>query len=452
MDHNDKHMKEPRLQKSLFVFTRDLRIDDNTGLIEACAKSDIVIPCIILDPKLVKDKNSFRIRFFLDCIENLRDKFEKRNAILQILYGDYTESVRNIIKIEKIEAVFINRDFTPFAQKRQNEFSQFCHQNNIPLLQYIDHLMYDPNLIKTQEGKPYSVFTQFFRSATQIQVPNMRKNNFRNFYSEELVDRPAIKSRLSSSIKDDRKNPLKILKNLKNFSDYQTKRNYPEYDTTMLSAHNRFGTISIREIYHAISNSLGRDHILINEIHWREFFSYILYHYPHIIKEPFRKKYCKITWRHNQDHFEAWKNGRTGFPIVDAGMRELEKTGFMHNRVRMIVASFLVKDLHIDWRIGERYFAKKLIDYDLAVNNGNWQWIASTGCDSQPWFRIFNPWLQQKKFDPNCRYIKKWVTELEALSAEKIHKLEMEPSDIDYPRPIIEHFTEAKIAKQMFVT
>ena len=181
-----------------------------------------------------------------------------------------------------------------------------------------------------------------------------------------------------------------------------------------------------------------------------EFFNHVLYHYPSVISESFNKRHSNIKWHKNQARLDAWREGKTGFPIVDAGMRELNNTGFMHNRVRMIVASFLTKDLHIDWKVGERYFAQKLVDYDRAVNNGNWQWAASTGCDAQPWFRIFNPWLQQKKFDPSCVYIKKWVTELQGLSAEQIHRLELESFNNKYPRPIVDHKVEVKIAKEMF--
>jgi len=309
--------------------------------------------------------------------------------------------------------------------------------------------MYDPNIIQTQQGKPYTVFSQFFRTAIQIPVGKPKQNNFTNFHTR-LLDDHDLTSNQISQIKGGRKNGLLTLKNIKNFIDYEIKRNYPEYQTTMLSAHNRFGTISIRELYHTISDKLGTHHTLMNEIHWREFFSHVLYHFPQVNKKAFRQNCSTISWKYNKIHIDAWKIGRTGFPIVDAGMRQLNNTGFMHNRVRMIVASFLSKDLHIDWKIGERYFAEKLIDYDLAVNNGNWQWSASTGCDAQPWFRIFNPWRQQKKFDSECKYIKKWVPELEKLSADQIHRLETESFDIDYPRPIVDHSKESRIAKQMF--
>ena len=431
---------------TLFIFTRDLRIEDNSALIEACKRSDTVIACFILNPKFVND--SFRARFLLDCIEDLAAEFSKRNTVLQILHGDYAESLKLIASLQKIDAIFINEDFTPFAKKRQSEISEFAKQNKIQFHKYIDHLLYDPDLVKTKDGKPYTVFSQFFRTVTQMRVARPTKNDFRNFYAKKLGEKSPIKSH--TPINGGRKKALAILKDIENFKDYAEKRNYPKYSTTMLSAHNRFGTISVRELYYAVSDNLGSDHTLTSEIHWKEFFSHILYHFPHVTKNAFRAKYSKIQWKNDKTLLEAWKLGKTGFPIIDAGMRQLNETGFMHNRVRMIVASFLTKDLHIDWKYGERYFAEKLVDYDLAVNNGNWQWIASTGCDAQPWFRIFNPWLQQKKFDPECTYIKKWIPELESLTSEQIHRLENESFAENYPRPIVHHARESKIAKQMF--
>lgn len=432
---------------AVFIFTRDLRIEDNSALIDACRKSDTVIACFILNPKLTKD--SFRARFLLDCIDDLASEFSKRSGILQILHGDYVESLKRITSLQKIDAIFINQDHTPFAKKRQREISEFAKQNKIPFHQYIDHLLYDPDLVRTKDGKPYTIFSQFFRTATQMQVARPTRNDFRNFYAKKLDEKSSI-SKSHIPINGGRKKALAILKDIKNFDDYAEKRNYPKYSTTMLSAHNRFGTISARELYYAISDTLGTDHTLVSEIHWKEFFSHILYHFPHVAKNAFREKYSTIRWKNDKTFLDAWRHGKTGFPIVDAGMRQLNQTGFMHNRVRMIVASFLSKDLHIDWRYGERYFAEKLVDYDLAVNNGNWQWAASTGCDAQPWFRIFNPWLQQKKFDPDCIYIKKWIRELESLSSDQIHRLENESFTASYPRPIIDHARESKIAKQMF--
>lgn len=435
-----------KFSASAFIFTRDLRTVDNIGLIEACANSDIVIPCFVADPKIC-NRDSFRLKFLQECINEINEDFVSKRSVLQVFSGDYTTTLRKISEQKKIDAVFVNHDNTPFAKKRQDQITQYCKQNKIEFHQFTDHLMYDPNLVKTLQGRPYTIFSQFFRSAIQIPVSRPRKDKLTNFYSEKISDHTIDSDFENQS--GGRKNALKILQSITDHSDYQNKRDYPGIEgTTKLSAHNRFGTISIRELYHIIADSLGPGHTLISEIHWHEFFSHVLYHFPSVVKKSFRRQ--DISWRHNQTHFEAWKQGKTGFPIIDAGMRQLNSSGFMHNRVRMIVASFLTKDLHIDWKKGERYFAEKLVDYDLAVNNGNWQWAASTGCDAQPWFRIFNPWLQQKKFDPDCVYIKKWIPEIISLDSNQIHRLEKESFGLDYPRPIVDHSKEFKIAKQMF--
>jgi deoxyribodipyrimidine photo-lyase len=222
--------------------------------------------------------------------------------------------------------------------------------------------------------------------------------------------------------------------------------------TTRLSAHHKFGTVSIRESYHTVAKTLGPGHPLIRQFYWRDFFTHIAWHFPHVFGHAFQRKYDSLIWRGREEWFEAWCAGRTGFPIVDAGMRELAATGFMHNRARMIVASFLVKDLHIDWRRGEQWFAQSLTDYDPAVNNGSWQWAASTGCDAQPYFRIFNPWLQQKRFDPDCVYIRRWVPELAETTPALIHGWHT-PTMLDtgsYPRPIVDHDTQKAGALAMF--
>ncbi len=432
--------------KSLFIFTRDLRIDDNTALIEACSRSEQVFPCFVFNKKIIQ-KDGFRLRFLLDCLDDLKNQFQKRKGQLQTRIGTYADTIK---EIKGLDAVFVNSDFTPFAKNRESEIAKFCQSKKIPVFQYVDHLMYDPNFVKTKEGKPYSVYSQFYKTSSQIPVAKPRKNEFKNFESKKIFD-DSVESNYSIPNQGGRDKALEILEEISEFSDYEQNRNFPSLEgTTMLSAHNKFGTVSIREVYQKIAAALGEDHTLIREVHWREFFNHVFYHNPRVIKESFNKKYVTIKWHKNQAHFEAWCQGKTGFPIVDAGMRELNNTGYMHNRVRMIVASFLTKDLHINWMAGERYFAEKLVDYDLAVNNGNWQWAASTGCDAQPWFRIFNPWLQQKRFDPDCLYIKKWVPELNSLSADQIHKFESETLSKQYPRPIVVHSNETKIAKEMF--
>jgi deoxyribodipyrimidine photo-lyase len=242
-----------------------------------------------------------------------------------------------------------------------------------------------------------------------------------------------------------RKEGLKILKHITDFEEYEKIRDIPAYNTTLLSAHLKFGTLSPRETYHHMQ-SLGRKaHTgLIRQLYWRDFWYHIAYFYPHVFGNAFHEKYNNLTWKQDEKGFKAWCNGTTGFPIVDAGMRQLNETGFMHNRVRMIVASFLIKDLHIHWLRGEQYFAQKLVDYDPCVNNGNWQWVASTGCDPQPYFRIFNPWLQQRKYDPACTYIKRWIPELKDVSTNAIHAWYKDKNRIEssYPAPILDHDVE----------
>jgi deoxyribodipyrimidine photo-lyase len=242
---------------------------------------------------------------------------------------------------------------------------------------------------------------------------------------------------------------------LESLSDYEVQRDYPAQDfTSHLSAHNKFGTVSIREVYHRIRKLFGASHTLISELYWRDFFTHIVYHFPHVMGGAFHEKYNGLKWANREDFFKAWCEGRTGFPIVDAGMRELNTTGHMHNRVRMVVSSFLVKDLHIDWRWGERYFAQQLTDYDPAVNNGNWQWAASTGCDAQPYFRIFNPWKQQQRYDLDCEYIKKWIPALRSLPPKDIHDLEKqrERKPGSYPEPIVNHRIASAAAESMFAS
>jgi deoxyribodipyrimidine photo-lyase len=254
-------------------------------------------------------------------------------------------------------------------------------------------------------------------------------------------------------VKGGHEEAISLLRKIKTLENYHEIRNIPAINgTSKLSAHNKFGTLSIREVYSAIVHYFGQEHTLIKELYWRDFFTHIQFHFPHVLGHAFQKKFEHVKWSQNEKHFLSWCEGKTGFPIVDAGMRELNATGYMHNRVRMITACFLVKDLHIDWRWGEKYFAQKLVDYDPAVNNGNWQWAASTGCDAQPYFRIFNPWLQQKKFDPQCLYIKRWIPELVTVDVKTIHSLEKNRETIitNYPSPMINHDKERKITIQLY--
>ena len=442
-------------KKSLFIFRRDLRLEDNIGLIESLQNSIEVIPCFIYDENLINNlkDSKFRWNFLNESLTDLDVELKKKGTRLQLLEGKPEKVIEKIIKKHKVEAIFLNTDFTNYSQKRDEKIYQTCKKNEVSFHSTLDFLLHNPNEIKTNEGSPYTIYSFFYKKANQTTIRKISKNIKKN-YSKEIISDIKIKNSKvkNNEILGGRKEALKIVRNLDNFRDYDKIRDFPGLNqTTMLSAHNKFGTISIREIHNQIKEILGSDHTIMGEIYWREFFSYILFHFPHAQKTSFRQKFQKIPWSKSKESFRKWSEGKTGFPIVDAGMRQLNKTGFMHNRVRMIVASFLTKDLHIDWRLGERYFAEKLIDYDPAVNSGNWQWAASTGCDSVPYFRIFNPWRQQERFDSNCDYIKKWIPELEEIDPKNIHNFWKEfPKNIEYPKPMLVHKIEAEKTKLIF--
>lgn len=449
---------------SIFIFRRDLRLEDNTGLIAACKNSLKVIPCFILDERLLnkssKKYSNFRLQFLYDCLIDLDEGLKEKESHLYFFDDDPINIIKKITKQVKIDAVFFNTDYTPFSRKRDSQIKEICEKLSIQWEPIEDVLLHQIETVKKKNGEPYKVFTAFKNKSMEYQVRKPQSYKFLNLENKNLkfeTSKNKIQKILSinnknSKIKGGRKEVLRLLENISKLKNYETERNYPFNDaTSRLSPHNRFGTCSIREVYSKIEKEYGRNHQLITEIYWRDFFTYIMYHFPESFSLEFNKKFRRIDWNQDKSDFSKWCNGETGFPIVDAGMRELNKTGFMHNRVRMIVASFLTKDLHIDWRLGEKYFASKLIDYDPSVNIGNWQWAASTGCDAQPWFRIFNPRLQQEKYDPEWKYIKKWVEELRKTYQGEIHlRNESTHKELSYPEPIVDHKKESEIAKNIF--
>lgn len=446
----------PKFKKSLFIFRRDLRLQDNTALIYASKNSEVVIPIFIIDDillKSTKDKRIFLKNFMKDSLKDLENQLNERSSHLYIFKGVPSKIIIDLIRLEKIDVIFLNQDYSPYSIKRDAKIKQLCETHEIPFFSCQDILINEPNAILTKQNKPIKVFSRFFQAALKIPVPLPQQNNFLNYYQKKIQNEFSFQEleNLIPSIDSThkfggRENCIKILKDIYRLKEYSNTHDIPSIDTSNLSAHLKFGTCSIREIYHNIFNELGIEHPLIRQLYWRDFFIYIAYHFPYVFKHAFQKKYDKLKWENNKYKFQAWCDGNTGFPIIDAGMRQLNETGFMHNRIRMIVASFLTKDLHIDWRWGEKYFAEKLIDFDPSVNNGNWQWCASTGCDAQPYFRIFNPWLQQKKFDPECIYIKKWIKELKDVPTEVIHQWYKKEINlhVNYPKPIIDHSIESK--------
>ncbi|WP_349432074.1 deoxyribodipyrimidine photo-lyase [Methylomarinum sp. Ch1-1] len=445
---------------ALFIFRRDLRLVDNSALNQALKQARIVIPCFIFDPAQIEShpyQSAPGLQFMLQSLEDLQRQFAHIGARLNLCYGSPEKVIGQLCALEKLEAVFVNRDYTPFSIDRDKRMQQRCRELNVDFHSFNDALLTEPEQIGKSGGGPYQVFTPFYNTARHAPVPLPQALTATNFHpglgeARQYDPKPLRDRRLNAAIQPGgRDAALNILDRLARFSDYPQQRDIPALaGTSRLSAHLKFGDCSVREVLHAVQTQLGPEHALIRQLYWRDFFTHIGFHFPRVFGHAFRQKYDAIVWPNKHEDFQAWCEGRTGFPIVDAGMRELKQTGYMHNRVRMITASFLVKDLHIDWRWGERHFARHLVDYDPCVNNGNWQWAASTGCDAQPYFRIFNPWRQQQKFDPQCRYIYRWLPELEKIPVEIIQRWDKKHGDGAYPKPIIDHKIASAYSKELF--
>lgn len=407
---------------SFFWFRRDLRLEDNNGLFKALNSRQKVIPIFIFDEEILDKlpKDDARVSFIYDTLLNIDKALKQQKSSLQVEVGNPLEVWKKIINKFNIETVFTNKDYEPYAIKRDKKVEEFLEAQNIQFKSYKDQVIFEKSEIVKNDGLPYTVYTpykdkwlQHFSEEKDTSEFKIRFNNFHQFTSEF----PTLKTIgfTESSIK------VKPY-NLSHLDNYDEVRDFPSQDkTSYLSPYFRFGLVSVRKM---VKLALKTNATFLSELIWREFFMQILYHFPEVVTNNFRRKYDTVPWRNNEAEFKKWCNGETGYPMVDAGMRELNKTGYMHNRVRMITAGFLCKHLLIDWRWGETYFAQKLLDYDLSANNGNWQWAAGTGCDAAPYFRVFNPEAQLKKFDKDLKYIRKWIEDFEELT---------------YPPPIVEH-------------
>ena len=442
---------------NLFIFRRDLRLEDNKGLLRALKTGQDIIPIFIFDTKQRSHDyfsyNSFE--FMINSLKELDSELKAKGSKLYLFDGIPQEIVLRIIKEFNIKKVFVNEDYTPFSKKRDVYLKKICEDQKCDFVSCFDLLLQRPGSVLKDNGEPYTVFTPFYNKALEFDVLTPEKNEFKNYFKEDISfsisfdDVLDFESNPNLAVKGGRKEAFKLLEEAKNIHDYSKDRNFPNIKgTTMLSAHHKFGTLSIRESYWYIKQEIGSE-ALIRELYWRDFYTNIAYFFPEVFGNNFKRKYDVINWNENEELFKKWCEGKTGFPIVDAGMRELNKTGYMHNRVRMIVSSFLTKNLLIDWRKGEKYFASKLTDYDPCVNNGSWQWAASTGCDAQPYFRIFNPWSQGEKFDKDTKYIKKWVLELKELEPKIIHEIYKHEVE-GYPDPIIDYKESRSIALEEF--
>ena len=443
-----KHFK-----KTLFIFRRDFRLEDNLGLLSLLEQSEEVVLAFVFDERQIDPgKNDYfsapAFQFLLNSLAELDEVIKSRGATLNIFLGEPASVVRSLIAKDKIEAVFVNKDYTPFSRKRDKDIDGVCKKGGVIFERHEDVTLSPIEEIRTGTGNLYSVFTPFMRKAMTHEVPKPRKNKFSNYSAGSLKTKTIALQTIKANIGDrklilkgGRKEALSILKNNQYLKSYKDRRNIPsDHGTSRLSAHHKFGTISIRESYHMAVDNAGRGSQFVSELYWRDFYYYISYHFPIVFKKSFLPWSKYIKWVNNKNHFKAWCEGETGVPMVDAGMRELKNSGWMHNRVRMVVASYLTKNLLIDWRWGEKHFAQNLIDYDPAQNNGGWQWSASTGADPRP-LRIFNPYTQAEKYDSHAEYIKKWVPGLQKVEDDTLTDGKTQDfSNIasGYPAPLID--------------
>jgi len=431
---------------NIFWFRRDLRLFDNHGLYRALKSGKPVVPVFIFDKDILNalsDKNDRRVSFIYDSLLKLQAEIKKYNSSLYILQDTPLNAFKHLAEEYKISEVFTNHDYEPYAIKRDDEIAGFLNKNGITFSTFKDQVIFEKNEVLKSDGKPYTVFTPYSRiwkqKLSEEKLPAYpSEKNLNAFLKSRPVPFPSLKEvgfdRTEMVIPDITIDPYVI-------QNYDNTRNIPGINgTSRLSVHLRFGTVSIRQLVKA-ATELNEQ--WLNELIWREFFMMILFHFPRVVTDSFKTKYDNIKWRNHEKEFVLWCKGETGYPIVDAGMRELNETGFMHNRVRMIVASFLTKHLLIDWRWGEAYFAEKLLDYELSSNNGNWQWAAGCGCDAAPYFRIFNPSEQTKRFDPDFIYIKQWIKNFKPgyLPPVVVHEVARKRALEVYKKSLSEHET-----------
>lgn len=464
------------MKYSIFIYRRDLRIDDNIALYHSIFTKKItnIIPIFIFTPEQTKkNENKYRstnsIRFMIQSLQDLNNEFKKYNSQLHFFYGKNINILDKISKKIKIENIIFNKDYTPYARERDIQIQNFCKNNKIKCHIYEDYLLQPMGTFLRNNQEIYKVYTAFRNNILKMKikikplkytVSKSKKNIFikyNNFDSNiDIVDfynilDVSINLREHNKLIGGRRLALIQLKKFKKKNNYENSILF--LNTSKLSAYIKFGNISVREVYFEIKNNTFRDQLI-----WREFFYYIIYYNPNILSksENFNSKWNKFKWENNKENFDAWCNAKTGFPVIDACMTELNVTGYMHNRGRLITSNFLHRILGIDWRYGEKYFAQKLIDYDPIINNQNWQWSASVGVDTKPFFqRILNPNLQSKKYDPKANYIKKWLPHLSNISDKELHNWEKyyyyyNLAKIKYYKPIVNYSTQKEKSIEMY--
>lgn len=422
---------------AIFWYRRDLRLDDNAGLFHALKSGYKVLPIFIFDKNILdklENKKDGRVEFIHQALASIQERLISLGSALLVKYGNPKDVWNDLIEDFEIAEVFTNHDYEKYAIERDKEIGEMLNAKGIAFYTYKDQTIFEKKEILSGAGTPYTVFTPYSRKWKETLNDFYLKSYptesyFQNFIKTPIYNNPSL-NEIGFEETTSRFPKKEIREEL--IQKYDELRDIPSVlGTSRISIHLRFGTVSIRRL---VQKAKVLNEKWLNELIWRDFYMNILSNFPHISEgKSFRKEYDNIVWRNNESEFKKWCEGKTGYPIVDAGMRELNATGFMHNRVRMITASFLIKHLLIDWRWGEAYFAEKLLDFDFSANNGGWQWASSSGCDAAPYFRIFNPTSQTQKFDPELKYIKKWIPEL---------------NSFDYPKPIVEHsFARERVLK-----
>lgn len=463
-NNNNPIAKNIKPENGLFIFRRDLRIIDNKGLLEAMSNCKHVYTVFIFTPEQVTSANKFKsdnaVQFMIESLQDLASEISKKGGHLYTFYGKNDAIIKQLVTTLDINAIFFNTDYSPYAIKRDQSIANLAEKMGVQLFTGNDYYLLEPGTVLNGSGQTYQKFTPFYNVAhkkhvdppSSKQATNLAKTTkqLSNILSLDSAFKRFTVENLDIMVKGGRQEAIVMLKKaMKTQHHYSKTHNDLNTGTTGLSAAIKFGCLSIREMYKAFSGNTD----LIRQLWWRDFYANILFAFPQVLGHALKPKYGNIQWHHNSNWFKCWTKGITGFPVVDAGMRQLNTTGYMHNRARLIVASFLVKTLLISWAHGEQYFAKMLTDYDPASNNGNWQWISGSGADSQPYFRIFSPKEQNKNFDPDCEYIKQWIPELKDVPVKDIINWDTEYGkykDVKYAKPICDFAKQKEIALKMY--
>jgi len=452
-------------ENGLFIFRRDLRIVDNNGLNLLNEKCKNIYTIFIFTPEQVGSSNKYKsnnaVQFMIESLQDLSGEINKAGGHLYTFYGHNEKVIADCIKAFNINVVCFNLDYSPYARKRDKEIIELCEKMKTYVMYDHDYYLHEPGSILNGTGQPYQKFTPYYNVASKIKVQtpagkrSLRlKNSGGNVPNKislsDAMNKFVDKLNPDILVHGGRANALKQMKiAAKNIKHYASTRDELSKPTSQLSAYIKFGNISIREVYYSFKSN----HAFIRQLYWRDFYSGILYHFPHVLGHSLKPKYDKIRWHHNERWFNAWAKGQTGFPIVDASQRQLLATAWTHNRGRMISSSILTKIFLIDWKKGERFYAQHLVDYDIANNNGGWQWSSGSGADAQPFFRYFNPYMQSEEHDPDCEYIKKWIPELKDVKPEDIHNWDTEwqnHKECGYPKPIVDYSEQKEKSIKMY--